>query len=132
MILPRDKKGRFIKGYHYSPATELKKGQHWRSPQPFWQKEWLENEYINKKHSAKEIAKQFNTTVNNIYYWLKKHKIPRRKITEIRKIKYWGLRGEKNGMYGRRGELSPMWQGGNTPFRQQIYSKLEWQHLKKK
>ena len=40
----RDNKGRFVKGVRSSPNTEFKKGQHWREPKPYWEKEWLYNE----------------------------------------------------------------------------------------
>ena len=41
--------GRFLTGNHYSPDTEFKKGQHWRNYKPYWNKEWLYNEYIIKE-----------------------------------------------------------------------------------
>ncbi|MBM4402223.1 MAG: hypothetical protein FJ044_03200 [Candidatus Cloacimonetes bacterium] len=131
MKLPRNRKGQFIKGYHYSLATELKGGQHWREPKPFWQKEWLEREYIKNQRSANEIAKQFGITEGAILFWLHKHGIPRRRMTEIRKIKHWGLEGEKNGMYSRRGKKHPRWLGGASPMRQKIYASLKWKQIEK-
>jgi 5-methylcytosine-specific restriction endonuclease McrA len=35
------------------------------------------------------------------------------------------LRGEKNGMYGMRGNLHPNWSGGITPYRQKLYNSIE-------
>jgi hypothetical protein len=36
------------------------------------------------------------------------------------------LRGDKNGMYGKRGSQVPNWKGGCTPERQSFYSSPEW------
>lgn len=36
------------------------------------------------------------------------------------------LRGNKNGMYGKKGRLSPSWRGGLTPLRQKMYSNSKW------
>jgi|SRR3990167_2315225 len=129
--MKRNINGRFIKGIRYNPKTEFKKGQHWRKKKPFWDRDWLYKEYSIKCRSAENIAKQFNVTENNILFWLKKHKIQTRLMTEIRNIKHWGLSGKKNGMYGRRGILNPNWKGGLTPHRQQSYSRAEWRKLRK-
>ena len=69
----RNKKGQFIKGQHYSPKTEFKKGQHWRKKQLYWNKEWLYNEYIVKGKSAADIAKKFGCWDRNIIYFLHKY-----------------------------------------------------------
>lgn len=51
----------------------------------------------------------------------------REKISKARSGKtYPNLSGEKNGMYGRKGDKSPNWKGGTTPERQKMYSSLEW------
>ncbi len=113
MILMRD--GRF------------QKGQHWRSPQLWWSKKWLENEYIEQEKSAKEIALTYGCGENNIFYWLHRHNIRRRTMSEIRSIKHWGAVGSANPMHGRRGVLNPNWRGGFTPFRQSVYCSSEWQ-----
>lgn len=42
-------------------------------------KDWLQKEYIIKKKSLVEIAKQFNFTYQGIRYWMKKLDIPIRK-----------------------------------------------------
>lgn len=122
--LPID--GRFKKGEHRSPSTEFKKGEHWREHKPYWEKEWLEKEYIVNQRSANEIAKQFDITESAILFWLRKHKIPARSMGDIRSIKHWGLSGEKNGMFGKRGSETPGWKGGCSPERQQFYCSREW------
>ena len=132
MELSRDKKGRFIKNYHYSPDTEFKKGQHWREPKLYWDKNWLYNEYVIKKKSSGEIAKEQGCKPADILYFLGKFGIKRRTIKETRKIKYWGLKGKDNPMYGKRGKKNPRWQGGKSPFRQKIYSRSKWKELRKK
>ena len=123
---PRDSKGKFIKGVHYSSKTEFKKGEHWRPRKPYWDREWLLREYKDNFKSANEIAKQFGITESTILYWLQKHKIPRRDTSEIRAEKHWGLSGKQNGMYGRIGKDNPHWRGGITPDRQNFYASSEW------
>lgn len=50
-------------------------------------------------------------------------------MSEIRKIKHWGLSGEQNGMFGKNGELNPNWRGGVTPERQLFYASAEWKNI---
>ena len=88
----RNKNGQFLKGTH------------WRSSKPYWEKEWLHNEYVSNLKSAYQIAKEQGCRENNILYFLKKHGIERRSMVDIRTKKHWGLSGEKNGMYGRYGK----------------------------
>ena len=95
----RDKKGRFIKGSTCGAEYRFKKGEHWRKPKPFWNKEWLFNEYVINQKSSSEIASLFSVTENNITKWLQKHDIPRRTVSETRKIKHWGCAGKSNPMY---------------------------------
>jgi hypothetical protein len=108
---------------------QFKKGQHWRERKPWWDREWLDTEYTTKKRSAAEIAAEGDVTENAILFWIAKHKIPTRKMTEIRAMKHWGVSGEKNPMFGKRGILNANWQGGMTPARQQIYARSEWRQL---
>jgi 5-methylcytosine-specific restriction protein A len=122
----RDQKGRFVKGEHYNQKTEFKPGEHWRPHQAFREKEYLNEEYINKQRSASDIAREFNVGDTAILFWLAKHDIPRRGVSQARAIKHWGAGGEKNPMFGKKGEDSVNWRGGVTPERQRVYSSLEW------
>jgi hypothetical protein len=107
----------------------FQKGQHWRPRREYWEREWLYEEYITKQRSAENIAAQFSITENAILFWLGKHKIPTRSVSDVRKIKHWGAAGEKNPMFGKTGVLNPNWRGGLTPLRQQFYSRPEWKKL---
>lgn len=124
--MTRTELGRFVKGERSSPKTEFKKGQHWREPKPYWNKEWLYNEYVTKKRSSQEIASEFGCKDSNILYFLRKYDLPIRTVSEARVIKHWGLSGEANGMYGRNGADNPHWKGGISPERQTLYSSQEW------
>lgn len=124
--------GRFVRGYSYSPATQFKPGEHWRQARPWWMRDWLCDQYISKKLSAQEIAAEHGCGENNILFWLKRHGIPARSVSECRRVKKWGPSGEKNPMFGRRGCLSPAWRGGLTPSRQKLYSRSEWQSAARK
>lgn len=110
----RNEKGQFTKGHH------------WRKDQPFRHKAWLEDHYLNKELSAGDISRMFNVTDAAILFWLRKHKIKRRSISETRKLKKWGLHGVDNPMWNRRGELNPRWMGGITPERQEFYTSNDW------
>lgn len=125
MANTRDGLGRFIKGTRPSPSTEFKKGHHWRKPQLFRDRNWLHNEYILKKRTSYDIAKDFNVTGGAITFWLKKHNISRRNTSQARKIKHWGSSGEKNPMFNRRGDKHPNWHGGVTLLRQKTYNRME-------
>lgn len=120
---------RFKKGEHRNPATEFKPGQHWRPRKEHWGKEWLTHQYVTLRKSALEIATAQGCTENNIYFWLHKHGVPVRHMTDIRAMKHWGLEGPKNPMFGKRGILNHNWRGGLTPARQAIYAKAEWKKL---
>ena len=122
----RNKKGQFQKGFSASPKTQFKKGQHWRKPQAFRQKEWLIDAYVNQEKSASDIAKQFGVTDASIYFWLRKHGIPRRSISSARALKHWELSGVDNPMWNKKGELNHNWKGGITADRQSFYVSQEW------
>ena len=128
----RNSKGQFIKGVRSSPETEFKRGYHWRSRKLYWCRYWLRYNYIELGRSAAEIAKDFKCSENNIYYFLAKYGIPRRDISETRKIKYWGAVGTDNPMYGRIGIDNPNWKGGITPERQAFHQSREWKSAVKK
>lgn len=112
--MKRDDRGRFVKG------------EHWRPYQIFRDKNWLTSEYVDKKRSAAEIAADFGISAAAILFWLRKHNIPRRDVSEARSVKHWGSSGEKNGMYGKFREASGNWRGGCSPERQTFYSSSEW------
>lgn len=109
----------------------FKKGQHWRPKKPFWDKEWLETEYLVKQRSSSDIAKEFKVGDTAIHFWLKKHNIPTRNVSEARAIKKWGLSGKQNGMYGRNGKTNPRWNGGHSPERQTLYARSIWKEIAK-
>lgn len=119
MKSPRSSDGRFLKGVHYSTETEFKKGSHWRKPKPYWNRDWLVHEYCDLEKPANQIAEEQGCFENNILYFLKKFQIKTRSMKEIRKIKYWGLIGEKN----------PMWKGGISSERDKLNHTPEWKKL---
>ena len=125
----RNGRGQFVKGARPHPATEFQPGQHWRDRKPFWDKEWLEIEYTVKGRSCGDIAADFGLTEASILFWLRKHEIPRRTVSQAREQKHWGQSGESNGMFGRRGPKSPAWKGGGTPDRQAFYNSIEWKDV---
>ena len=108
---------------------QFKKGYTWRIPRPFWDKTWLKKEYAIK--SSTDIAREQNCHENNILFWLAKHKIKTRTISEARKLKYWGPKGKDNPMYGKIGKLNPNWKGGRSPERQSQYARFAWKELVK-
>lgn len=118
--------GRFQKGERRGRATEFKTGEHWRPRKAHWDREWLLREYVEKQRSAGDIAKDAGCADSNITFWLQKHGIPRRSISEARQIKHWGASGTSNPMYGRRGAANHNWKGGCTPERQAFYTSREW------
>lgn len=101
-------------------------GTHWRKHQPFRDVDWLLHEYAEKGRSTGDIAAQFSVTDAAILFWLKRHGIKRRTVSEARALKYWGASGELNPMWNKRGELNPMWLGGVTPDRQAFYTSQKW------
>lgn len=112
-----------------SNAGRFQKGQHWRSPQPWWNAEWLRRQYIDLRKTTSEIAAKFGSSANNIAFWLNRHSIKSRSMAETRAIKRWGVSGSANPMFGRTGQLNPNWRGGLTPFRQALYASQEWKAL---
>jgi len=107
----------------------FKKGTHWRKPKPHWSKQWLRTKYLTEKNSAAEIGAIAGCTENNILYWLRKHNIPRRDISQVRKAKKWGSSGEANPMFGKFGKGNPNYEDGRTPERQRAYSRSAWKKL---
>jgi len=113
----RNNKGQFKKGFTY------------REEKPFWCKEWLVKEYVDNCKSALQISKEQNCHENNIFFWLRKHKIKSRTMAEVREIKHWGQSGSDNPMWNRKCELNPRWLGGVTPERQSFYISQEWKKV---
>ena len=72
---------------------QFEKGHHWREARPFREKDWLVENYIAQRRSTGEIAAEFGTTDAAILFWLRKHGIPRRTVSEARGIKHWGQSG---------------------------------------
>jgi len=124
----RDDKGRFVKGHRANPETEFKPGEHWRPRRPWWEKGWLEAQYAEK--SAGDIAAEHGVTENAIFFWLHKHGIQTRTISEARKLKHWGVSGEDNPMFGRTGEDSPNWKDGRSVELRVLYNNPEWRALR--
>lgn len=112
-----DSKGRF------------EKGTHWRPHATFREREYLRREYTANKRSAADIAREHGVTEGAIFFWLYKHGISRRSISEARAVKKWGLSGSANGMYGRCGSQNPRWIDGSSPLRQRMYARSFWKEL---
>jgi len=128
----RNAKGQFVEGHHANPETEFDKGEHWRDHKPYWNRGWLAWEYWMRGKTCTEIAEEWNVGSSAIHYWMKKHGIPTRSISETRKLKQWKLAGSDNGMYGRTKEDNPNWRGGVTAERQSFYASQEWKNACRK
>lgn len=110
-------------------SGRFKKGQHWRKPKLHWNRKWLYNAYVKLGRSASDIAKEMGCTENAILFWLAKHKIKTRSMSQIRKAKKWGLYGADNPMFGRCGDKNPRWIDGSSPERQTMYARSFWKEL---
>jgi hypothetical protein len=108
------------------PNGQFAKGSHWRPPQPFREADWLEREYVQLKRSAGDIAREFGVGDTAIHFWLKRHSISTRSVSEARALKHWGAAGSANPMFGKRGPEVPSWRGGCTPERQAFHGSQEW------
>ena len=109
----------------------FKPGTHWRPHARFREAKYLRDEYLGHKKSASEIASDNGVTENAIFFWLCKHKIPRRTVSQVRAIKHWGASGPNNPMFGRCGSKHPNWINGATPERQRVYAQSFWRELVK-
>jgi len=105
---------------------QFEKGDHWRTAQAFREAEWLRQNYTVLRRSTGDIGREFGVTDAAVLFWLRRHGIKRRTVSEARKEKHWGLEGSDNPMWNRRGELNPTWQGGVSPQRQAFYASVEW------
>jgi len=108
---------------------QFTKGTHWREESPIWDKNWLYNEYITNNKSMGDISKELNITEPAVRYWIRKHNIKSRGISESRQIKYWGSSGSDNPMWNKKGELNPNWKGGISAERQSFYENQEWKKV---
>lgn len=109
-LAPRDSDGRFLPGTHWRPHTI------------FREREYLLREYVERGRSTAEIATEHGVTDGAIIHWLTRHGIRRRSTSEARSIKYWGLVGEENPMFGKKGSANPRYVDGSSPERQRAYS----------
>ena len=96
---------------------------------PYWNKGWLQGEYLLKGKAASTIAKEQGCSENNILYFLNKFKIPTRSVKEVRSIKHWGSNGKKNPMFGKTKEKNPNWKGGISAERQSFYASKKWKKV---
>lgn len=109
--------GKFLPGRHWRPKTRIR------------ERKYLFQQYVEKGRSTGEIAKENGVTDAAILYWLRKHGIERRSVSQARGLKYWGSNGEKNPMYGKYGPDNPNYKNGRTPERQRAYSRVFWKKL---
>lgn len=100
-------------------------GTHWRPEAPHWDAAWLRREYVDNGRSTGDIAAEAGVTDAAIFYWLKKHGIPRRSISDARALKKWGVSGKVNPMFGRTGNANPRFVDGSSPERQRMYAQGE-------
>lgn len=101
----------------------------WRAPKEYYNKDWLYDQYVVKKRSTGEIAMEMNVTDSAVIFYLKKHGIERRNVSEARAIKKWGVSGEDNPMFGKVGPLNPNYVDGSSPERQSMYAQSFWKQL---
>jgi hypothetical protein len=108
---------------------QFKKCTHWRPHAIFRERDYLDREYSIKQRSASDIAKEHGVTENAILFWISKHGIKTRTVSETRAIKHWGANGESNPMFGRCGSANPRWIDGSSPERQKMYARSFWKDL---
>jgi hypothetical protein len=118
-------------------------------------KEWLEEEYLNKKRSADDIAKEIGRNSKRVWEWITDYGIPTRprgneynqgykkgdqarlgiRLTDAQKenlrqkcIERGSNPSQINGMHWMKyyGRKSPAYKGGTSPERQALYSSEEW------
>ena len=100
----------------------FKAGTHWRKRKPHWDREWLYENYVVLGRSTGDMALDCGCTDANLLYWLRRHGIDRRTISQARALKHWGLYGEANPMHGKTGEANPRYVDGSSPERQRMYA----------
>lgn len=107
----------------------FRKGAHWRPHAIFRERAYLTAEYVKKSRSTGDIAREHGVTDAAVLFWLRKHGIPRRSISDARKAKHWGVSGAANPMHGRCGSKNPRWIDGSSPERQRMYARSFWKEL---
>lgn len=101
---------------------QFKPGVHaYRQPLPHWERDWLVREYVERQRSSGEIASEIGCTDENVLFWLRKHQIKRRTVSEARALKHWGASGAANPMHGKTGSANPRYVDGSSPERQRMY-----------
>ena len=81
-------------------------------------RDWLYKEYIVKRKSIKQIAKEQKKTIHIIHYWLIKNGIERRDDIEENR-KRWA------------GKNNPNWKGGTTKLRDRIRNSKKYRRWRK-
>jgi hypothetical protein len=99
----------------------FKPGQHWRPHGKHRERDWLHREYVEKGRSTGEIAAELGFTDAAVIFWLRKHGIPRRSVSDARALKHWGASGEANPMFGKVGAANGRYVDGSSPERQRMY-----------
>lgn len=112
-------------------------------------KEYLLEEYVNKKKTLREISEKLEVSAHCISNFLKTHDIKVRSSKESSEIRgtrpkgkkhnfygkinplsnYWGKKGKENHMFGKSGCLSPTWSGGKTSLQKNVrdsFKNKEW------
>jgi len=112
-LAPRTDKGQFVKGTH------------WRPHKPHRDRDWLVHQYETLKRSSIDIAREMGVGDTAIHFWLAKHGIRRRTVSETRAIKHWGNSGPANPMFGRRGPAHHGYINGGSPERAKLFSRFE-------
>ena len=85
-------------------------------------RDWLIHQYIDLKRSSGDIAKLCCATNTLVVQWLTYYNIPRRSLSEARALKYWGVSGPDNPMFGKTGSANPRFVDGGSPERQRMYA----------
>ena len=89
------------------------------------EKKWLFHQYIVLEKSTYQIAKEFDYKKSTVYELLKEYKIKTRNKSEAQL-------GEKNYMYGKMKEKSPVWKGKNAKTNaKHMWMKAHFKPLKK-
>ncbi len=95
-------------------------------------KSFLIKEYVKKGKAVLTIAKNIQCSADSIRYYLKKYSIPINKMSlEGRKNLSKANSGERNGMFGKNGELNPNYKDGKSPLAILMRNLLEYNQWRK-